>query len=157
MHSSKLIQVLKKLSKEDLKNCRNYLSSPLFHGRPGVKMSLALFKLIEPHAPEYISKKLKKEQVFKKLYPGQTFKNGKLEKQMSTLLGLVQKYIVYQNAELDNAIYQLRLLAKYYRKHQLHGMADQCEKKYRRLLQKETQKDATYYYDAICFSSLKAS
>ena len=157
MHGSKLIQVLKRLDKEALKDFHTYLKSPFLHGRPGVKKSLALYQIILPTAPDFETSSLDKEAVIKKLYPGTTYKKGKLEKQMSALLGLLQQFIAFQESDQHAELKQLLALVKYYQKHQLPAMVRQCVKKYRQLLSKTPQKDATYYYDVFALEKTIAT
>lgn len=149
MHLSKLIRVLKEVSKEDVQGFVKYLESPLFHRSVGVKKGRELFMIIKSHHPLFESSGLNKERVYKQLYPKSEYKEGKLEKLMSRLLKLLQEFIVFNHSDIKNELYQLRVLEKYYRNNQLHGMANQCEKKYRKQLGKINQRDATYYYDVF--------
>jgi hypothetical protein len=70
MYDSKTILLVKELSRVELTRFRDFIRSPYFNKHQKV---IELFEIIYEAHPNLSSPKLKKENVFKKLYPGKKF------------------------------------------------------------------------------------
>lgn len=146
MYSSKLIQVLRAFTKEEFRNLNKFLNAPRY--RDGSrKHDPGLFKSIAPYYPFQEKSKIEKARIFKKIYPTEVYKPGKLEKQMSSLFSLVQDFIITRNSDNREELHQLLTLAAFYRTRSLHSLAEICIKKYKRTLAQTDQRDANYFYD----------
>jgi len=71
MKETKLINMLRTFSKEEMKQFEKFVDSP-FHNR-GVSC-LPLLKELKKYYPEFSNKKLNSENLYRKLYPGKPFK-----------------------------------------------------------------------------------
>lgn len=104
MHSHIAIELLKTLSEEELSRFGDFVRSPFFNKREAV---IKLFDLISKHAPDYTSTALKKENVYKKLFPGKEYNEQTLRSRMSELSALVKAFLIEINFKED-ANYQKR-------------------------------------------------
>lgn len=149
MHRSKLVKVLKKLSKAELRALQNFLNAAVFRDGLKTKSSLALFKLLLPHYPAFNKHTLKKETIHKKLYNQESYKPGKLEKQMSGLFNLIQEFIIDQHTSNQSELQQTLILYTFYRGRGLNNLADILVKKYQKILKETQQGDSMYFYDTF--------
>lgn len=81
LKDSKLTQVLRSFTPEELKSFEKFLNSPFFnHGR-----DLApFFKILKSHYPDFTNKKFTAEHIYSKLYPGKT-NPGNIKQMIKTL------------------------------------------------------------------------
>lgn len=107
MFKSKLINLLKTLSKDELKKFGEYLDSPIFNKR---EQSCQLYNLIAPHAPDYLDKSLDRHFVFKKLFPQKDqFNRSNLTVAMRHLTDLLEDFFVFIKNE-NNEYQKTQLL-----------------------------------------------
>lgn len=152
MHASKLVQVLRNLSKEEIKDFDAYLQASVLSNRKGGEKSLLLFKSIYKYYPEFAAAKLKKENIFKKIYPEEVYQNtGKFEKLMSKLLNLLQEFIIYQKSDLERDLYQLRIMNDFFAKNNLDGFAKTNIKKYQKLFKEKEVQDSLFFHEVFLF------
>jgi len=152
MHTSKLVQVLKNLSKEMIKDFDTYLQVSVLANRKGGEKSLLLFKSIYKYYPEFDSSKLDKEKIFKKIYPLEVYQNtGKFEKLMSKLLNLLKEFIVNQAPESKEDLYQLRVMYDFFAKNNLDNFAKINVKKYQKLYKEREVRDTTFFHESFLF------
>lgn len=70
MTNSKLIRLLKALDKIEFKELEKFVASPFFKAGKSVEQ---VFKVLKQYYPEFDEKKISKEVLFKKLYPGEKY------------------------------------------------------------------------------------
>ncbi|RPI17251.1 MAG: hypothetical protein EHM58_10010 [Ignavibacteriae bacterium] len=70
MKKTNLIKILKTFSKEEMKMFGKFISSP-YHNNG--KNCSPLFKQLQKFHPDFVSDKLSKENIYKKLYPGKKY------------------------------------------------------------------------------------
>ena len=101
MKNSGLIKVLKTFSKDEMKEFEKLVASPFF----GTGRNLMpLFLFIKKYYPEFDNLNLKKECVFKKLYPGREFNEAVIRKLTSELYYLCIEFIK-QTSMRKNPVY----------------------------------------------------
>src|SRR5690606_20316662 len=93
MHNSKPIELLKILSKTDLKKFTKFLQSPYFNCKPGAER---LLDRILPFFPAFDSPYLEREKVFEKLYPGKPYNDVLMRKLISDLGKYLQEFIIVE-------------------------------------------------------------
>ena len=82
MRDTKLITLIRKLSTEELKELEKFVASPFFsRGRDFVP----LFKILKQFYPDFSDRKLSKEFLFKKIFPGKKFDPQKSYNVIKTL------------------------------------------------------------------------
>lgn len=96
MEDSKLILLLKTFDKEDWRWFRKFLLSPYFNSREEL---ILLFDYLRKQAPDFGPLGLKKEKIFKKIFPKQPFNEKDLSYSMSYLLSLAEKFLMQRQFE----------------------------------------------------------
>ena len=116
MHSSKLIEIIKVLDKEELKQLNLFLQSPYFVSDKEGKYTRPLFEYIHSFYPDFSSTDLTKAKTYNTLFPGEQYIRGKLEKIMTLLLQAIQRFVVQYHTDKQNRTIQDALtLARFYR------------------------------------------
>ncbi len=125
MHNSKLIQLLKTCSKEELQAFYKFAQSPYFNTNPKMAM---MVDYVRKCGPTFSSKKLKRENVFAHVFPKEGFKEMKMQKYMSEMVGLLETFWVQEYIRKEKEIENELILAKVYRaKDKAHYWAKQVE------------------------------
>ncbi len=93
MLKSKVMDILKTFTPEELKSFRNYVISPYHNSNKNV---IKLFELARKHSPDYDSASLKKESIFVKLYPGKKYSDIVMRILISDFLRLLEEFLAYQ-------------------------------------------------------------
>lgn len=94
MHASKLFTLLRGLRPEEIHWFQKFLKSPFYNNAGANAFTIRLFELIKKYLPELDSSKLKKEKVFKKLFPNEKFNVQKLRKVMFELANLTEEFFI---------------------------------------------------------------
>jgi len=116
MKETKLIDLLKRLNKDEFKDFEKFASSPYFSR--GRDLS-PLFKSLKPFYPDFENDKLTDEFIFKKLYPDKKFGDEKsvslLRTLTSELFNLGKEFLAYSEFNQDinrKNFYKLNQLRK---------------------------------------------
>ncbi len=96
MQDSKLILLLKTFDKEDWRWFRKFLLSPYFNNR---KELINLFDYLRSQSPDFPLASLKKEKVFKKVFPKEDFDEKQLSYSMSYLLTQAEQFLMQRKFE----------------------------------------------------------
>lgn len=107
MKNTKLIQVLKSFSKEEMKEFEKYLSSPFFGCSPFI---LNFFMELKKHYPDFIDDHIKKERIYSKLYKGQKFSDTNIKRISSALMRMSLDFMAIKNFRKTEGFYNFCLL-----------------------------------------------
>lgn len=110
MRNSKIIDLLSSFTVVEMKQFKNFISSPYFNKQPDL---LALFELLFNQHPKFDSEALKKEAIFQRLFPNEVFEDKTMRYLMSDLSKLAERFLVIQNYEKDKEQVKLDLLSCY--------------------------------------------
>lgn len=110
MQQSKLIRQLRILSPAELKRLFQFLKSPFYNANPAM---VKLYLLLRAHYPEFDSKVLSKEKVFRKLFPDRTYDHQKLLNLMSDFMAILEQYLIVLQLEKDELEQKKLLLQSY--------------------------------------------
>ena len=91
MKNSKIIDVLRTFSKEELRNFGKMVEAPFFTKRKKVR---ALFDVLAGYYPDFDSPHLTDEKVYAKIFPGQKYNITVLRKLSSELYKLSEEYLI---------------------------------------------------------------
>ena len=116
MKEIKLIDILKTFDKEELKSFRKFLYSPFIKSRRNIE---SLLNYIIPFHPEFSSDKLDTKNVFKNLFPEETFEEKKINNLITDLTRAAKDFIIHQAIEEDETESVLYLLKSYYKRNLL--------------------------------------
>ncbi|MEZ4883112.1 MAG: hypothetical protein R3E32_00155 [Chitinophagales bacterium] len=143
MQTSKLLQILKTLHKNEWRLCSKFVRSPYFNEQQKV---IELFDYLFEAAPRFAQKRIAKETVFQHLFPNEPYRSIRMRQLMSSLTSLIEEFLRYeeQKKEKENGLLQL---AKVYRQRSLTKLFDRCIKDLQLSQQKRISKNADYFFD----------
>ncbi len=104
MIKSKVIDSLKTLKKNELKDFSDFIKSPYFNKNRNV---YSLFLELKNFYPDFEGSKMTKEIIFAKLFPGKEYTDKTIRNLMSDLMAVIEKYFIQK--DLENR----KLLLKY--------------------------------------------
>ena len=139
----KLFDVLKALSKDELKKFSEYLSSPLFNKR---KVLYDLYGIYKKYHPEFSDTNLTKEKVFKKLFPGKEYSDELFRNLNSLLLGLAEDFLSFLNYSTDHLTMKKHMLAEINHRKILTLFEKNFEQSVK-TLETSGNKDFNYFYN----------
>lgn len=135
----KIIDLLKIFSKQDLKNFRKLISSPLYtNGRNYVQLLDTLVKTGESE-----SSKINARVLYASLYPGKTYSSQTLKNRLSELFNLGEEFIVYRKLHDDNVEKDKIILGEYLNNN-LYKLFEQKYKKTRKNVESGKNNDNKY-------------
>jgi hypothetical protein len=115
MENSNLIVILRTFSGSEARRFRKWLLSPLHNQREDI-LKLYDYLMSGTHLEQ--EKYLKKERLFSRLFPGESFDDSKLRQVVHFLLKTVEDFLIFEATQSDEV--QRRLdLARVYRQRQL--------------------------------------
>ena len=137
MHNTKLSQLLKSLNNTEFREFNDFVRSPVFNKN---KKLIFLVDLIKDHYPEFDNDKIKEENLFKKIFPGEKYDYFKIKNLISDLLGLGKEYLaftIYRTKKDSNEKYLLAQL----RERNLDSIFEQTHKAFQKKFEKNIVKD----------------
>ncbi|MEO8211491.1 MAG: hypothetical protein ABI840_13105 [bacterium] len=107
MLNSAVIEILKEFDKSELKRFEDFVKSPYFNKKTIV---VKLFKFIKKFSPEFKHENLKREVIWKNLYPVKEFNYGVMKNLIYDLTKVAESYLQIQMFESRNFRKQFYLL-----------------------------------------------
>ncbi len=115
MQKSVLWEVMRSLSKKEVRELNKWLQSPAHNQREDVSR---LFDYLHKHQHTDAETAADKKRVWKAVFPGEPFDDARLRQAMFFLLKAIEDYLVFKNSVEDKAVY-LTTLAQIYRSRKL--------------------------------------
>ena len=145
------IELIKTFSAAEIKNFEEYIKCPLFNKR---KELVKLYGLIIKCRPEFTSHDLKRENLFRKLYPETEYNEQTLRTRMTELSSLIRGYftLVYQQKNpLVNKTLQIKELMARHK----YSVSEKILKEALESLEKEKYENPKYFeYKYLLLSDL---
>lgn len=113
MHNSKLVVLLKTLSKEEWKQFIKFIKSPFYNTN---EKMVTFCQVLQKAAPNFTSKKIAKQQIHTVLFPKQQYKEIKVMQYMSEMLKLLETFWVISHRQAHKVDFQLDLAQIYHDK-----------------------------------------
>ena len=110
MQDTKLVQLLVRLSKPELKALDRFIDSPYFNTNNTV---IKLWKYIKKYAPHFTSKMMNDEKIHSRLFPNKNFNERTIRQLRFQLLKLVEEFLKVQKLQ-KTPFFNSYLLAKSY-------------------------------------------
>ena len=152
MQNSKLLQLLKSLTKNEWRLCSKFVRSPYFNEQ---KKVIALFDYLHEAAPRFVPKRIHKEVVYEHLFPNTPFRSIRIRQLMSSLCRLVEQFLIQEEQKKEKNHQQLQLV-KSYQQRSLTKLFERAIKDLQQLQQKRISKNADYFfYQWRIYSALK--
>lgn len=145
MKSTKLIKVIEKFSKSDMRRLKEFVHSPFF--RAG-KTERDLFDFIYKYAPDFKHKKFTPEYAASHVFPNEQYDSSALIKAQSRLFKLVELFIYYSIK--NNSLPEFELvLMKFYERENLPSQVESAYKKFQKKQEVFPHRDLAYYYNQL--------
>ncbi len=153
MQKSKLLYTLKLFSREELYILSDFLKSPYFVSEANQRTRSALFQYIMTYYGNWEHPDLKKEKIFKKLFPNKKMTIGKMDKLMSALLKDIHHFIYIHFNEVEEEGFQetLALIKFFKRKAEYKSLGHYLEKAKKKLAACPLR-GSQYYYNHFLLS-----
>jgi len=90
MKETKIIQILRTLTLEELKSFGRFVDSPYYNQS---KVIVKFFKILKKYYPEFKSTDIEIEKIYKKLYPSQKYNYGTIRNVISEIGRLAEKFL----------------------------------------------------------------
>lgn len=110
MQKSKLLQIFKTLTKEELKQLKRFVRSPFFNTN---KELIDLYELMAQAHPDFEERKVNKQLFFKKIFKQKKYDDGKMRYTMTQLLKVINDFLAYQYHHKNKANKAMDLLSVY--------------------------------------------
>lgn len=110
MENSKLIALLKTFSTKELREFNEFVSSPFFNKNEEL---MQFNEILRKLAPDFQPKKIEREKLFSKMYPGKAYDDKQLNYLMSFTLKLAEQYIGYTQFKKDEIQEKVQILSAY--------------------------------------------
>ncbi|MEM9822801.1 MAG: hypothetical protein AAF985_17100 [Bacteroidota bacterium] len=123
MQKSKLINALRILQPDEIKQLLPFLQSPYFNRNSNV---VKMYRVLLPHYPAFNARQLSRESVFKKIFPGKPYAHQQMLNLMSKFNALLEKYLIIRQLEQSQLQEEKLLLHAYAER---SGCFDLFEKK----------------------------
>ncbi|HEX2788602.1 MAG TPA: hypothetical protein VHP32_11955 [Ignavibacteria bacterium] len=107
MHKSSVIEIIKHFSEEELTRFNDFVNSPYYNKNKSVRK---LYAEIKKHSKIFESENLKKENIWKKIYPGKNFNYGVMKNLIHELTKLLEQFIVVEYSAKDELTYIRNLI-----------------------------------------------
>lgn len=109
MKNSKLIQLLKTFSGEEINDFEKFLKSPLSNSRNYV---IKFFQELKKHYPEFKENNIDKKEIFLKIYKDKEYNDSTVRSIVSSLITDAEHYLSYANFRSNKAIADYHLLSE---------------------------------------------
>lgn len=142
MENSKLVQLLKTFKAKELRECGEWLQSPIVNKH---EEFTALYFYLKNCAPAFSEKKIQREVVYKALFPNKKYDEKHLNHLMSFLLKLVERYLAFSKFSentLQENIYTLQAYTQRGLDKHYHQVLENTKQKLRQL----PYRNVDFYY-----------
>ena len=153
MEKSKLIATLMTFDRPELLKLKHFVESPYFNKNEEVCL---LFDYLRSHAPHFPVRKIMKETVYRKVFPGKEYNRQHLNHLMNYLLKLVERFMAIEKFAEQPVKVELELLASCIDR-KLDGPYQRYEKRAAALLKQQKQRDQDYYFFELKMADLTAT
>ncbi|HRB01038.1 MAG TPA: hypothetical protein PK294_11430 [Ignavibacteria bacterium] len=107
MENSQLIESLRTLDKNEIKEFGKFIRSPYFNNRSEV---IRFFNYIKKFFPEFKSNELKEEIIFKNVYPDKKYSSVMTRKLISLTLNLLLDFLTIEDFKENKNDYNVKML-----------------------------------------------
>lgn len=112
MQKSTVIEILSHFSKEDVDRFTDFVNSPFYNKNKSISR---LFIEMRKYYPGFENENLRKENIWKKIYPGKSFNYGVMKNLIHELSKLLEEYITihsFENAMQRNYFFAAGLIGR---------------------------------------------
>lgn len=147
----KLAKLFAALSKEEVKQLRKAIDSPLLNTNPRI---VKLFEVLRPNHPNLNDEPIARKKIFQKVFPKAAFSEHKLRKLYSELTKIIERFLVYQTIK-KNDFESQKILLTVYQERGLNQLANQKTNKLLQQLKTRKKTSAQLYGQLLEVLSMK--
>ncbi len=140
MVNTKLIRILKAMQESELKQLDKFIASPFFNES---KNLIQFFSYLRKLSPNWEEEKLKKEKIWKKIFPKEPFNDTRFRQNVSQLFQLVEKFITQHLSFTKEQYFQNRII--FYSKRYLEKDAKDTLKEWEAFEALKTEQSEQFY------------
>jgi hypothetical protein len=141
MIKSKLVEILRKSTKEQLLRIEDFVQSPYFNKDETV---IQLFQLLKKEYPAFKKANIDKRKIFTQLYPAAPYQDKRLRYLMSDLQRLLEQFFMIEAQSEDKLQQELKLLGTLSAKG-LDKAYRQVQRRVERLMETTNQQSTDYF------------
>lgn len=141
LENSKIIQVLRSLSRKEMTKFGEFVQSPYFNKNEPV---MNLYSGLEKYYPLFGSRNFTIENVFKDVFPGSKYNYHKINNVISDLYKLAEQYLAQKRIESEDYYIEKRILREL-RSKELYRIYEQKHTSYLKQLVNDRFKDEDHY------------
>ncbi len=148
MHKTKLIDLLKTFSKDEIKEFGKFIDSPFFSTGRDVS---SLFLAIKKYYPDF---KLEKEKLYSNMYPGEEYKDHIIRNLSSVLMKHAEQYLIIKNLYKQPENMSINLLSELVERN-ASNLSELEIKRLEKLLSEKNNLNEQFYKNSFDLESLK--
>lgn len=148
MESSKLIELLKTFTKTEIKQLAEFLNSPYFNKNKEVT---ALYEYLKRFAPHFPLKRIERQTVYNAIYGKRKYNELHLNRVMSNLLKLAERFIGQQKYEATNGVSSYYVLSSFIDRN-LNKHFEYNFKRAQKNLEATKERNVDFYYQKYLFA-----
>lgn len=157
MLNSKIIDIFKSFSEDEIKKFREFLNSP-FHNKN--KKAISLFEILSKYHPHYQNKNLIKENLYQQIFfNGKNFpdyNDASLRNLLSDLMILAEKFLAHISFESDDFYFNERILKELSERKLVRIFEKNLKTGESAIIKKEFEGEGVYYKKFV-IEELKSS
>ena len=151
MENSQLIEIVRSLTKKEIRELKKWLASPAHNHRQDV---IKLFQYLIIVLPREKSKYLAKDHIYEEIYPREPYDDAKLRQLVHILTKEIETYLLFTLSAEDEIGNQINL-ATSYRARGLDKSYHKLVKSVSKSLERSPIKDEMYYHNVFLLSEEK--
>ncbi len=151
MQNIKLFLILKSLSQAEIKELGKFVSSP-YHNTN--KTLLKFFNILKKQHPNFTSRTLEMENIYKKLFPSNAYNSGVMRNLVSELIRITEGYLAFQNFKKDKYDFYFHLLNQL-KTRNVEKLFEKTLNEAFAQLKNSVIRDENYYYNKYLLESVQ--
>lgn len=151
MQNSKLIELLRSLSKRKLSRFHDFIRSPYFNKNTDI---ISFFEFLKKYSPSFSHKNLHKKTVISKVKTSKKLNERSLAYLMNNLLNLLEEFLSVEELSHDPVKSHFYLLQNFHQL-QLQKHYKSTLEKSKKLIAENKRRDVKFYFDMFALSKIE--
>ncbi|MFI5211322.1 MAG: hypothetical protein ACHQIH_00420 [Ignavibacteria bacterium] len=149
MRDSKLISVLKTMTKKEFRDFGRFVYSPFFNRLNNI---LKFFEELKKYYPDFANKEFTAENLYSKMFPDEPYSYSKMKLLESDMLKLAEEYLAFIGYK-ENSFETDKFLLTELKKRKLNKLFEINYKRANKDLENITYKDENYFFAKFYFEN----
>jgi hypothetical protein len=147
LENTKLISLLKSFSQDELKEFQKFVDSPFYNNEKSVSKFYMMLKIT---APDFETKKILRENLYKKIYPDKLYNDAVMRNIISRTLKLAEEYLTIRNFLMEKD-YRALLKMKALSDRDQAYLFEKARKEAIKIIEDNPYRDEGYYYSKMIY------